>query len=159
MADEMNMEQAQQVYQTICKALDARNWQYDTREEDLSVHLGINGDDLPMDFFLQVDTKRQILRLLSPMPFKMSEEKRIEGAVASAVANYGMVDGSFDYDLQDGMVVFRISSTLRGCTLGPEQIYYLIDCGCAMVDLYNDRFFALNKGFLTLEAFIEKSKR
>ena len=82
---------AQQVYATMCQALDERNWKYTRFEEDLVVSFGVNGDDLPMNFVLQVDEERQVIRLMSGLPFKMPEDKRVEGAIAAAVtASMGM---------------------------------------------------------------------
>ena len=86
MADEKKMELAKQVYQTMCDAIDRRNWRYGKDEEKLLVHFGVNGDDIPMQFILIVDADRQLIRVMSQLPFKMSEDKRMEGAIATCVA-------------------------------------------------------------------------
>ena len=149
-------ERAQQVYQTICTALDRREWKYGKDEPKFLVHFGVNGDDIPMNFILFVDADRQLVRLLSPLPFKMSEGKRMEGAIAACAASYGMADGSFDYDLSDGEVVFRMTATYRESQLGEGLIHYLISCACAMVDQYNEQFLALDKGVLSIADFLQK---
>lgn len=147
---------AKTMYATLCKALDARNWKYKKLEEKLGVSFGVNGDDLPMDFFIFVDEDRQLLRLMSPMSFKMKEDKRVEGAVVTCAANYGMADGSFDYDLTDGKIVFRMVHTFRESLIGEEAVQYIISCACTMVDEYNDRFMAVNSGYLSMADFLEK---
>ena len=149
---------AQQVYATMCQALDERNWKYSRFEEDLVVSFGVNGDDLPMNFVLQVDEERQVIRLMSGLPFKMPEDKRVEGAIAAIVASYGMVDGSFDYDLQSGSVLYRMTASFRGSREGTGLFAYLIDCACAMVDRYNDKFLAISKGILTIQDFLRQEQ-
>ena len=149
---------AQQVYATMCQALDERNWKYTRFEEDLVVSFGVNGDDLPMNFVLQVDEERQVIRLMSGLPFKMPEDKRVEGAIAAIVASYGMVDGSFDYDLQSGSVLYRMTASFRGSRVGTGLLAYLIDCACAMVDRYNDKFLAISKGILTIQDFLRQEQ-
>lgn len=149
---------AQQVYATMCQALDERNWKYSRFEEDLVVSFGVNGDDLPMNFVLQVDEERQVIRLMSGLPFKMPEDKRVEGAIAAIVASYGMVDGSFDYDLQSGSVLYRMTASFRGSRVGTGLFAYLIDCACAMVDRYNDKFLAISKGILTIQDFLRQEQ-
>lgn len=151
------MANAQQVYETLCKALDRRGWKYGKEEEKFLVHFGVNGDDIPMNFIIVVDAERQLVRLLSPLPFKMSEGKLMEGAIAACAASYGMADGSFDYDLSDGEVVFRMTATYRESQLGEGLFQYLISCACAMVDKYNDQFLALDKGILSIADFIAKN--
>ena len=153
MADKM--KQAQLVYQTVCAALDARNWKYGKDEAKLLVHFGVNGDDIPMQFIIVVDADRQLIRIMSPLPFKMSEDKRIEGAVATCATTYGMVDGGFDYDLSDGSITFRMAASFRESVFGEGLIQYMISCSCAMVDKYNDQFLALSKDILSLENFLK----
>ncbi len=156
MSDEKNILIARQVYATLCAALDARKWNYQKEEDELLVHFGVNGDDIPMQFIIVVDAERQLVRLMSPLSFKMCEEKRMEGAIATCVASYGMADGSFDYDLSDGRIVFRMTASYRESQLGEGLFQYMISCACAMVDHYNEQFLALDKGLISISDFIEK---
>lgn len=156
MADETKMISAKNTYNALCKALDNRGWKYTKHEDDLVVSFGVSGDDLPMDIVMMVDAERQVVRLLSRMNFKMTEEKRVDGALAVCIANYGMVDGCFDYDVSDGAITFRIVSSFRDTTLGDELLQYMISCACAMIDGYNDKFLAISKGLMSIEDFIAK---
>ena len=157
MVDEKKMELAKQVYQTLCDAIERRDWNFEKDEEKLLVHFGVNGDDIPMQFILIVDAERQLIRVMSPLPFKMSESKRMEGAIAACAASYGMTDGSFDYDLSDGAIVFRMTASFRESLIGEGLFQYMISCSCAMVDKYNDQFLALDKGIMSITDFISKA--
>lgn len=152
---EIKMERAKKAYATLCEALDARNWKYEKVEDDLLVHFSVNGDDLPIQYIIFIDAERQLVRLLSHMPFDMAEDKRIDGAIATCHATYGLRDGSFDYDLSDGKIVYRMTSAFLDNEVPVSVIQYMIDFTGAVVDKYNDKFFALNKGFLTIEKFLE----
>ena len=152
---EIKMERAKKAYATLCEALDARNWKYEKVDDDLLVHFSVNGDDLPIQYIIFVDVDRQLIRLLSHMPFDMSEDKRVDGAIATCHATYGLRDGSFDYDLSDGKIVYRMTSAFLDNEVPVSLIQYMIDFTGAVVDKYNDKFFALNKGFLTIEKFLE----
>lgn len=157
MVDEKKMELAKQVYQTLCDAIERREWNFGKDEEKLLVHFGVNGDDIPMQFILIVDAERQLIRVMSPLPFKMSASKRMEGAIATCAASFGMADGSFDYDLSDGTIVFRMTASFRESLIGEGLFQYLISCSCAMVDKYNDQFLALDKGIMSITDFIAKA--
>lgn len=156
MGDEKKIALARSVYERMCAALDANNWSYDKDEENLAVHFGLSGEDVPMRFILYVDAARQLLRLTSPLPFKMNEDKRLDGAIATVAASYGLVDGSFDYDINDGMICFRMTVAYRDDQLSEELFNYMIACSGAMVEEYNDRFLALNKGFIQVTDFIKR---
>ena len=157
MVDEKKMELAKQVYQTLCEAIEKREWNFGKDEEKFLVHFGVSGDDIPMRFILIVDAERQLIRVMSPLPFKMSEAKRMEGAIATCAASFGMLDGSFDYDLSDGTIVFRMTASFRESLIGEGLFQYLISCSCAMVDKYNDQFLALDKGIMSITDFIAKA--
>ena len=159
MADEMKTKLAQQVYQTLCEAIDNRNWRYGKEEDKLLVHFGVNGDDIPMQFIIFVDEDRQLIRLMSPLPFKMSEAKLMEGAIATCVASYRIADGSFDYDLTDGRIVFRMTASFRGSVIGEGLIQYLISCACAVVDNYNEKFLAIDKDLMSISDFIDNETK
>lgn len=153
--DAYKQARGKEMYQIVCDALDARDWRYGKDEEKLLVHYGVNGDDIPMDFILYVDAERQLIRLMSPMKMKMSEDKRVEGAIATCVASYGMADGCFDYDMTEGRIVFRLVASYRESRIGQGLIQYMISCAIAMVDHYNHQFLALDKGMIDIQKFME----
>ncbi len=154
MADENKIALAKQVYQTLCNAIERREWTYEKEEAELDVIFGVNGDDIPMKFLLAVDADRQLIRLLSPIPFKISEAKRMDGAIAVCAASFGLADGSFDYDLADGSIVFRMTASFRESIIGEGLLQYMISVSCSTVDKYNDKFLALDKGILSIADFI-----
>lgn len=154
MVDENKIALAKNVYNTLCAAIERREWRFDKDEENLVVHFGVSGDDIPMQFIMVVDAERQLIRLLSPMAFKMSESKRMDGAIATCVASFGLADGSFDYDLADGTIVFRMTASFRESSIGEGLFQYMISCSCAVVDEYNDKFLAIDKGLMSITDFI-----
>ena len=149
------MKKAVEVYDTLCSMLDNINWKYEKVEEKLMIKSGVKGEDLPIDFLVIVKPLNQVVQFLSSMPFNMPEDKRVEGALAICTANYGLVDGSFDYDLSDGQIVFRLTSSYRESLLSEALFEYMIMVSASTIDKYNDRFFMLAKGMITLEQFIE----
>lgn len=157
MADENKMLLAKQVFQTLCDAIERRKWTFEKNNEELVAHFQVSGDDIPMEFILFIDAERQLIRLLSPIPFKINEAKRMEGAVACCAASFGMADGSFDYNLSDGSIVFRMTASFDGCVIGEGLFQYMISCACAMIDKYNDRFLAIDKGLIDISDFFAKN--
>ena len=149
-----NMSHAQQVYRTLCNTLDRLDWKYNKEKEDLLVHFGVNGDKMPIKFIITVDEERKLIRLASPLPFKMSEQKRVEGAIAACAASYGMADGNFDYDVSEGEIVFRSTASFSGSNIGEELFRYMLHCAYTMVNKYNIRFLSLDKGIIDFTKFL-----
>ena len=155
MADD-KMARAQKTYETLCAALDAQNWKYKRDDEHLRIESGAQGDDLPMDFFITVDADRQILRLISRLPFVISEDKRLDLAIAANAVNNCLVDGSFDFDLSTGRVYFRLTSSFIESDIGQDLIIYMLMVACHTIDEYNDKFLMLGKGMMKIEDFLPK---
>ena len=133
-----------------------RNFHYDSHDEDLALTLTVHGDDLPQFTIVRVMDDREVIQITSPIPGSIPEDKRIDAAVAVAVANQGIINGCFDFDLSDGQINFRIEQSYAGMELSEEFIKYLFGVTFLTTDKYNDKFFMLSKGMLSLEQFIEQ---
>ena len=155
MADEMKLAKAQKAYAIICSALDQRNWHYNKDEDKFVTYFGVNGEDLPMQFIIRADEERQLIRLHSPLSFKIGEDKRVDGSVATNMMNYKMADGSFEYNLADGTIVFKMTASYHDTEISEDLIHYMIGCSCAMVDKYNDGLLALSKGIISINEFVQ----
>ena len=156
MAEELNMQKAREVYNTLVNMLDTRDWKYEKHEDELLIRSGIKGDDLPIEFIVVVRPKNQVVQFLSKLPFQIPEDKRVDAAIAICAINDRFVDGSFDYDISDGTIIFRLTSSYRESTLGEDLFEYMIMCSAVTVDEYNDKLFMLAKGMITLQQFIEQ---
>ena len=156
MAEGMNMRKAQEVFNTLVHMLDTRGWKYEKHEEELLIKSGIKGEDLPVEFIVVVNPRNEVVQFLSSLPFNMPDEKRVDGAIAVCIANYGLVDGSFDYDLRDGEIRYRLTSSYRESTLGEDLFEYMIMVAASTVDKYNDKFFMIAKGMMTVTQFMEQ---
>lgn len=154
MAEIKNLELAKATFETLCKSLDAQDWHYKKDEEKLIIECGARGEDLPMDFNVHVDADRMIVSLLSFLPFKIQEDKRLEAAVAVCAINNVSIDGCFDYDVATGNLFFRMTNSFLESVLDEEVFKYMLILSCQFVDKYNDKFLMLSKGMITLEQFL-----
>ena len=154
MADATKMKQAKTVYETFCKALDARKWKYESHPEDRVITFSYMGEDIPMNFVVFIDEDRQLVRMLSRLPFTFAEDHREDGAVATSYINYKLADGSFDYDYFTGEVIFRLTATFIESLVSEELLFYMVACSCYTVDKYNDKLLMVAKGMLPIDRFI-----
>ena len=151
-----DMERGVQTYNLLCQALEENEWKYDKDDEKLAIDISFSSDDLPIKFRVAVDVKREIVSLFSLLPFKFKDDTRIDGSTAVNAINYKLADGSFDYDLGDGTVGFRMTTSYCESLLSTEVFKYMIDCAFWTVDRYNDKLLALNKGYITIKEFFER---
>lgn len=156
MEDDKKVKNAQNVYNTLCEMLDEKEVHYEKHVEDLVVVFAMKGDDFPIQFIVNIDAKRQLVRVLSPLPVTFEDDKRVEGAIATSQINYRLADGSFDYDYAKGKVYFRMTSSFADSLLSKDLFEYMIAVSSYTVDDYNDKLYMLAKGKLSVEDFFEK---
>lgn len=153
-------QRAIEVYEQLCGMLDKMNFHYTKegkdKDGDYLIHFAFSGDDLPMQFVMFMDVNRQLIRLMSKLPFAFSEGKRVDGAVVVSRANYKMVDGNFDYNFATGEIIFKITTSFLDSVIGEDLLLYMIRLGVSMVDEFNDKFYAIDRGEMTVEEFLAK---
>ena len=146
------------LYNTLCQTLDNMKWRYDKDENNLVVRTSAVGKDLSMKLNMHVDSERQVMYLKSPMPFAIAEDKRDTVAKAAIIANYTMLNGSFEFDFDTGYLAFKMVIPYMESMLSEKVCHYMIILSCNMTDKFNDKFQALAEGRLTLAEFEQFAK-
>lgn len=152
------MEKAIEVYGTLCRALDNRNWKYDKAENKLMVKTDVKSDPFNIEFLLCVKPKSEVVSLYSFFPFKIPEDKRSDFAVAVCSANYTMINGTFDYNPSDGSIVFRLVSSYKDSIPGEGLFNHVINISASTIKRYSEKFSLIGKGLLSVQQFIESEK-
>ncbi len=155
MAEQKSTKNADTVYSTLLEMLDDRHWKYDRVDDQRLVHFTVNGEDIPMEFLIHVDLERDLVIMMSMLPFAFSPEKRVDGAIATSHANYKLADGCFDYEYETGKIMFKLTSSFVGSLISKQLLAYMIDVSCFTIDHYNDKFLLLDRGGLSLEDFMK----
>lgn len=151
--------QAKEAFDTVCRYFDKKNWSYEKEEEDLFISLRVKGDEMPITVNFAVDAERQILRVTSPLPFKVNEEKVGEITFAlTAVAN-SIYNGWFIHDIEKGTLVFRAMAPFMGSTVSEEMVEYMLNIAYYTVNNLNDSFHSLSTGMITIEQFFERLQK
>lgn len=153
---EKDVKQANEVFETLLKALDEIKWKYRTFPDDLAVSFDVSGEDIPMSFVMNVDATRKVVRIRSWLPFKIDKDHRIEVAIATCQANFRLADGCFQYNLETGEILFSLTSSYRDSIISTALLTYMVHMACTVVDEYNDKFMMMGKGYLSLEDFLKQ---
>ena len=146
--------EAMSLYKTLCQTLDNMRWHYTKEEDKFIVRTSAVGKDLRMELFIKIDFERQVMYLKSPMPFKVPEDKRELFAKAVVVANYTMLNGSFEYNIPDGYLAFKLVVPYMESILSERVCHYMIMISCQMTDKFNDKFKSLAEGAMSLDDFV-----
>ena len=56
------------------------------------------------------------------------------------------------------IILFRLTSSYRESILSEDLFEYMIMIAASTVDVYNDKFFMISKGMLSIQQFIESEQ-
>jgi hypothetical protein len=88
--------------------------------------------------------------LPQPVPF----DRRVEVALYLTRANYGLVIGNFELDLDDGEVRFKTSIDVEGATLTEALVDHLVIAGAVTTDRYIPGLQAVIDGMSARDAVV-----
>ncbi len=153
------MLRAKENYATLCAMLDDKEWHYNKNNEMFMIDCTANGDDLPMDISIRIESDLQIVSLISRLPLTAPDDKKLDFAVAISVINNNLIDGNFDFDIDSGKLYFRMTSSYIGSKLDKDVFSYILMFSCQIIDEYNDKLFMLAKNMLSLEDFLNREEQ
>lgn len=146
--------EAKVTYDTICQALDAHELKYSKDEEDLTVFCSAKGEDFPMDVVIRVNERNDTVSMHSRLPIVFDEDKRLDAAIIVSVINNKLMCGSFDLNIKEGKIYFRLTNGYVGSRLDPEVFSFMLACSFHTIDEYNDKLFMFGKGMISVEQLI-----
>ena len=93
--------------------------------------------------------------LKSGMPYTVPQDKIDELCKAVIIANWAMLNGSFEMDVNDGYIAFKLIVPFMESIVSEKVCRYMINLSCDMVDRFNDKFQKLADSRMTLDEFKE----
>lgn len=146
-------QQAKNIHDLIEKTFQSEDLKYTEVDAGENYHfrLKFSGEDLPMDLSFFVDTKRQLIRVVSYLPVHAPKDKFSNIALALAIINYRLNCGCFNLDLSDGSMSFCLNATFKGSIIAADIIQSLLATSLSTIEKYNDKLFMLSKGMIKVE--------
>lgn len=148
------MQTTKEIINMIATALEEKHMPCEQYEDMLIIKSWSLSKD-PVVFCMMIDEKRETVTFFSKYKFNIPEEKRIDAAAAVCKICF-RVNGTFDYDLNDGSIQYRLTTWYKYAPLTVEHVKYMIDIGLASVILQEDKLRSFAKGQTTLKELLSK---
>ncbi len=150
-----NVAAAEAVYSTFRKVLDDMEITYTPHEEDRVITFGYKGKDMNHDIIIFVNADSETFRVVERLPYDIPEDKIVDVALASCLVNNRLMLGGFTYGL-DEHLNFEVAQSFAGSLVGEAAIKKCLFAVLVCVEEYDDKFMALNKGYLTIKDFVNE---
>ena len=152
---EDKLQKSKEIFESFCEYLRSNECRFNKDDENLVVFFIIKSDNIEIKFIAQTDVGRETLRVMAMLPVNFGSGKRIDGAMVTTIASSGMANGSFDYDISSGNVMFKISESYMGSKISPAVYDYMVDCAMMTIAEYFGKFLAVSEGKMTVPQFMK----
>ena len=151
---EVNMEMGRTIYNSICSVLDKMNIKYNKIEDKLVIVFGYKGQDMNHDLLIAVNANQEAIQLIERLPYSIDPEKAADVAMAICYVNNRLLSGKFTYDMKETLS-FEMTQLYSGSLIGEATLQRMLLALIHTVEEFDDKFMALNKGYLKAEDFKE----
>ena len=150
----------EQIVDAVRDWLESDDWHYEFDAEHCLIKMGINLKSKIKSARIFVDIRETFYLVYVFAPISGDKDNLGELNKYLAMANYGLHNGNFELDMDDGEIRYKIFVNCDGLeSLSAEVIRDSVYAGCAMMDRYGDGIAALAFGFSDAETEIKKAEQ
>ena len=149
-------QMAVQIFDSIKELLDEKEITYDeqiTDEENYWVTFRYKGEDMSHSMFINILSDRGVLTLSEVLEFEVTEKHMPALLDAINRVNAFLMIGSFYYD-GDEHVRFYNPLLFNNSVIAKDTLDELLSRTVSIVEQFDDRFAAVNKGYLSPQAIL-----
>ena len=151
------MERSHEVFNTIKSCFENQGWTYSLLDREFTLKTGFTNEGKHTDIIIRLDTEKSLIQIYSDLNFKVPNEKMLDVCIAISIVNPFVANGSFECNVLEGMVLFKVAqSYMGGCTVTEELIDYMIAISLVSIQDYSDSLSAIANGTLELEDFMRQ---
>lgn len=148
-------ERAKAVMGAITEFMDSAKLGYEYDEENNTAFVTITGDDFPVSLMFSANEKNGRVETYSRMPYEIKKEKAMDIAMAIAAINSRIAYGKFCLYIDKGICTYENSEYFTGLEgFSTDYGRALVAPAYSIVEEYNEKLYAVNKGLMTVKEFI-----
>lgn len=152
-----NSERATAAYNAVTQYMDEAQLQYERRDDEREAFVTITGADFPVTLLFTVNESAQRVETYSQLPFAIKKEKAVDIAAAVAAVNNRIAYGKFCVYFDKGICTFENSEYITDLEgFGAAYGKAIVAPAYAIIDEYNEKLYALNRGLITVKEFTAK---
>jgi hypothetical protein len=141
--------------ETIMRAINGRNWRHARYTQVPMVELALNCAHSTVRMLATAREKEHQVIVCAWMAPKVPPERRAAVAEFFSRLNITYYVGSFDIDLDDGGVRFRVGLDVEGGELTDRMVVNLFDMTAYIADLHHERLMQVIYGGADPKAVLE----
>lgn len=154
----MMTTQSLQSFETLCNMLERNDIEYSRNDERIAVHCTVAGRDIPIHLMFAIHPYKMLVTLYALMPITVEPHKAADMGIAVCLANKSLADGCFVYDIDDGSMFFKMTTSYRDSEVSEENFEYMLSTAADIVDEYYPKLMHISQctqSFICIDAVHE----
>lgn len=144
------------VLKNITNVLEREKIEYLKDEKNLKISFSVN-KCLKADFVFKINSEKMLVSIISKIPYIVKQDKIEDLAAAICFINNFTANGCFDFDINTGEILFRMTNGFLESLIGEEAYEYMIDCSVNMLIEYSEQLILLARGLISLDEFVDRN--
>ena len=126
---------SRQAILTLCRVLKRNGIDYSLSAGNC-VRCSINVHESEISFIFSVDPSKMLVTLYSRMFSSVPRERSTDAALAICMINHSLPDGTICFDVRDGMIYYKMTSSFYDSGLSDSIIEYMLSAAADTVESY-----------------------
>ena len=144
------------MFSLIQNVLKEKQADYEADEYRLSLTFRAKHGRKQIPITMLVDAPRQLILVMSWLPFQVRPIRRVDMAVATLYAGSTLSEGKLVYQIFDGSIHYRTEGIYARSEIGSTYIDHLITSAVVAVEKYSQQLQLLNDGDISLKTFLSQ---
>jgi hypothetical protein len=147
------------IFESFCSFLDEDNWRYRADEDQSVIKFGIQGETADFDCYVDIKPDRYLCILYVIAPNRVPPLKRTQAAEFLTRANYGLILGCFELDMDDGEIRYRTSVQVEDSEMSQAMVKTIINVSFGTMERYYSGLMSIIYGDVTVMEAIKVSEK
>jgi len=147
------------IFTNLRRFLDDDDWRYRVVEDNAIIKFSVQGESADFECFADVKEERNICLLYIIAPNRVPQHRRLAAAEFLVRANYGLILGCFELDMEDGELRYRCGVDVEDSELSLAMAKNMIYTAISTMDRYYQGLMAVAYGDIDPKVAIAKSEK
>ena len=148
--------------ESVKQYLDSQEWHYDFNEEKryYSLNMSLKCVDhcrIVIDFKGDENGDNGFV-VYTFFPINVPENRRSAVSEFLTRANYGLLNGNFEMDFEDGEIRYKVMTRCGDIDYDPDSMEFIVDCGFMMFERYGHALLSVIYGNVDPKQAVEAAE-
>ncbi len=134
----MTAARSEQAYTALCSVLERNDIDYQ-KVKGKNIRCSISGTEKDIQLIFTIDESKMLVTLYSPVFRDVPPYRATDIALAICMINHSLTDGMLCFDIKEGFVYFKMTSSFYESGLNSSIFEYMLFVSAEIIEKYSPK--------------------